>query len=207
VLDDPASDAALDGDEYGQLVLLPIGLAAGKCGASVPLLENRLREDIDAGRLDRAANLVRNLGPVAFYYPEVVCRILQAALPSRQDARLDEALIYCFARMRALYLDAADHFMNKLGIGEVVQRRAAAEADVSLVQKYVRIVGLYNNALHLSVHYPKMRRAFSAGALELLATAASRREFVGEYGGRAVQMLDEADFRLAAWTEADAANS
>lgn len=206
VLDDSASDAALDRDDYAQLVLLPIGLAAGKSGESVPLLEKRLREDIIGGRLDSAAKLVRNLGPVAFYYPDVVCRILQAALPSRQDARLDEALIYCFARMRALYLDAADHFMNKLGIGEVVQRRAAAEADVSLVQKYVRIVGLYNNALHLSVYYPKMRRAFSAGALELLATTASRREFVGEYGGRAVQMLDEADFRLASWTEADAAN-
>jgi hypothetical protein len=128
-------------------------------------------------------------------------------MPSRQDARLDDALIHCFARMRALYLDAADHFMDRLGIGEVVQRRVAAEADVSLVQKYVRIVGFYNNALHLSVHYPKMRRAFSAGALELLASVASPRQFVVEYGGRAVQMLNEANFRLAAWTQPDVARS
>ncbi len=202
VLDEPAAGADAD---YGDLVLLPSGLAAGKAGDTMPLIEARLRAALQRGAIDDAARLVRSLGAVAFYFPKTVCRVLAAAIGGQADARLDDALVYCFARMRALYLDATDQYMDQLAIGAAVQRRVAAEADVDIVRRYVRVIGYYNNAVHFTVNYPKMRRALSAGALELLAVAPSAKEFVSEYGFRAVKMLKDADYRLVEWTKGDGA--
>ncbi len=200
VLDEPAASA----DEvHAELVLLPSGLAAGKRGDTMPLVEARLRDALERGDVDTAARIVKHLGAVAFYFPKTACRVLAAALPGQDDPRLDDALVYCFARMRALYLDAADQYMDQLDIKQAVRRRVAAAADVELVRKYVRVVGYYNNAVHFSVKYPKMRRALSAGALELLATVPSAREFVADYGFRAVKMLKDADYRLVEWTKTD----
>jgi hypothetical protein len=91
--------------------------------------------------------------------------------------------------------------MSDLGIKEALRRSVAAESDFRLVQPYVQTIGFYNNSLHFSVHYPKMRRELSAGALRLLATTSSISAFLGEYTLTAVRMLKDADFRLVEWTK------
>jgi hypothetical protein len=192
-----------DDDVYSELVLLPSGLAAGKRSDTMPFLEVRLRDSLARGDIDAASRLVRYLGPVAFYFPKTACRVLAGALGPKDGARLGDALVYCFARMRALYLDAADEYMEQLGIDDTLKRRIAAEASAQLVQRYVQVVGYYNNAVHFSVKYPRMRRVLSAGALKLLATAPSAETFIVEYGFRAVRMLKEANYRLIEWTKPD----
>jgi hypothetical protein len=48
-----------------------------------------------------------------------------------------------------------------------------------------------------------MRRAFSTGACELMATAGSPNEFIVAYAKVAIQLLRDSDFRLLEWTRPD----
>jgi hypothetical protein len=48
-----------------------------------------------------------------------------------------------------------------------------------------------------------MRRGLAAGALQLLATAPSAREFITGYATQAIAMAREADFDLRRWTQPD----
>jgi hypothetical protein len=200
---EPAAD---EDRQYEDLLFLPLGLACGKRDVTMTLLEQRIGDAIRQRRFAEAACDIRRLGPVGFYYPYTVYKVLAASLRSGgglpDDPLLVDALMYCFARMRAVYLDVVDQMMQALGFDEALRFRVATTSDVRLVQRYVSIAGYYNNALHFSVHYPKMRRAFSAGALELLATAPSLKSFSADYTMTAVTMLGEAKFRLIEWTRA-----
>lgn len=210
VLDELAEEAADDDGErqYDDLLLLPLGLACGKRGLTISLLERRIGAALRERRFADAASDIRRLGPVGFYFPHTVHDLLAASLRSASscdDPLLEDALVYCFARIRAVYMDTADQMMQELGFDEALRFRVATASDVRLVQRYVRIVGYYNNAVHFSVHYPRMRSAFSAGALELLATAPSLKSFSADYTLRAAALLAEAKFRLIEWTKAAAA--
>jgi hypothetical protein len=140
------------------------------------------------------------LGPVGFYYPEAVFHTLRAAIPDFEDPDLQTALIRPLATIRTLHLDAVDTFLRQIGADDAFQRRVSAEADVELVRRYIYMLGIYNNAVHQALFYPKMRRQILMGGLNALADARRPRDFIANYTPVPIRMTREAGYRLRGWT-------
>ena len=78
-----------------------------------------------------------------------------------------------------------------------------AGGDPARVQKVVRLLGYYNNAVHYCARYPRMRRGIAERALQQLATAPDAASFVSAYAKQAITMAREARFDLLEWTRVD----
>lgn len=185
------------------VVFVPLGLAYGKRGAGMPLFAELIRQALADGDQRLLARCLRALGPVGFYYPRAVLDMLRQAIPDGRDEDLQPALLRPLAIMRTLHFDLVDRFMQRLGLDETFQRRVAAEADVELVHRYIYWLGLYNNAVHFSLFYPRMRRALSMGALHSMAEVGTPMDFVADYTTTALRLFRESDFRLREWTRPD----
>ena len=185
------------------IVLLPLGLAYGKQGSSMPLFERLLREAAAAGDQRLLARGIAALGPVGFYYPQPVLDALpKLAGPNHLPAGgpAEAALVSSLAIIRTLHFDAVDQFLDRAQAPEALRHRIDAAADVALAHRYIHVLGYYNNAVHYIVHYPKMRRQLAMGALKLLAEAPDASHFVGDYTAVAVRMFRNAGFQLLEWT-------
>jgi hypothetical protein len=200
--------AELPGLAYGEepsilqqfdILLLPLGLAYGKLGGSMPLFELMLQDGLLRGDRRQVERVVAGLAPVGFYYPEPVLKLLaEVAAATRDDP--PAALVPALATMRTLHLDAVDVFMSQAGLPDDLQRRVAAAADTELVRRYIYWLGLYNQVVHSCLYYPKMRRQMAMGAMEMLARAKAPSEFIGAYTATVFRMLREAGFKLSEWT-------
>ncbi len=182
------------------IVLVPLGLAYGKAGSAMPLFETLIRDGRTRDDTRIVARLVGALGPVGFHYPAPVFDVLQRTLDGLGDGEVQEALVSTLATMRTLHFDAVDRFLNRLDAPEPFRRRVDAAADVDRVHRYIHVLGYYNNAVHYTLHYPRMRRQLSMGALKLLAEARGPQQFVADYTATAVRMFREAGFQLLEWT-------
>jgi hypothetical protein len=127
--------------------------------------------------------------------------LLEPAMKGLDGGPVEDALVSTLATIRTLHFDAVDHFLNRTGAKEDLRHRIDAAADVGLVRRYIVVVGFYNNAVHMNLYYPRMRKPLSAGALRLLAEARDARQFVAEYTMTAVRMLADAKFDVLRWTE------
>jgi hypothetical protein len=181
------------------ILLLPLGLAYGKRGGSMPLIELMLQDGLLRGDRRLVERVVAGLAAVGFYYPEPVFKLLDELVVAG-DGELPAALVPTLATMRTLHLDAVDVFMAQAGLSEELQRRVAAAADTELVRRYIYWLGLYNQVVHSCLYYPKMRRQMAMGAMEMLARARAPQEFVGAYTATVFRMLREAGFNLIEWT-------
>ncbi|MFV9503081.1 MAG: protein kinase domain-containing protein [Oscillochloridaceae bacterium umkhey_bin13] len=181
------------------MLLLPLGLAYGKLGQTMPLIELLLQDGLLRGDERQVERVVAGLAAVGFYYPEPVLRLLGDLITASPE-RLPAALTRTLATMRTLHLDATDALMARHGLGDEVQRQVAAAADTELVRRYIYWLGLYNQVVHSCLYYPKMRRQMAMGAMEMLARAKAPQEFIGTYTATVFRMLREAGFRLSEWT-------
>jgi hypothetical protein len=111
-----------------------------------------------------------------------------------------EAMVGTLATIRMLHFDAVNQFLNRTAAPEGFRRRIDTVADVGLVHNYILVLGYFNNAVHFTLNYPRMRKPLSAGALKLLAEARSPREFLGAYTATAWRMLHASKFRVIEWT-------
>ena len=197
VLRDPPPTLATLAD----FTFVPLGLAYGKSGAGMPVLEQLLEEAIRADDQERVRWILSSLGPVGFYFPAVVCRSLRRFLAPLSAPAYRDQLVRTMATIWSLHFDAVDAFLRGAGIAEAIHRDVAAAADASLVEPFLYLFGFYNNAVHQSFRYPKMRRGLSGGALELIAEVETAEEFVERYAARAIQMVFDAGFDLERWTD------
>lgn len=181
------------------ILLLPLGLAYGKLGGSMPLLELMLQDGLLRDDRRQVERVVAGLASVGFYYPEPTFKLLGEVVAAVGEV-LPVALVPTLATMRVLHLDAVDVFMGRVGLSDELQRRVAAAADTELVRRYIYWLGLYNQVIHSCLYYPKMRRQMAMGAMEMLARARAPQEFVGAYTATVFRMLREAGFRLSEWT-------
>jgi hypothetical protein len=181
------------------ILLLPLGLAYGKLGGSMPLFELMLQDGLLRDDRRQVERVVAGLAPVGFYFPEPTLKILGEVLAAMGEA-LPLAIVPTLATMRVLHLDAVDVFMAREGLSEELQRRVAAAADAELVRRYIYSLGLYNQVVHSCLFYPRMRRQMAMAAMEMLARAKAPHEFVGAYTATVFRMLREAGFRLSEWT-------
>ena len=182
------------------VVLLPLGLAYGKSNSPMPLFQKVLQDALAANDTTFAARCITALGAVGFYYPHALFEVLRPAFEKLDDDAIQNALIATLATVRTLHFDAVDQFFQRMDAPEGFRRRINAAADVALVGRYIRVVGYYNNSVHLCLRYPRMRKQFAAGSLKLLAEARKPGQFLNAYATAAMQMLRDADFEMKKWT-------
>lgn len=176
--------------------LMPLGLAYGKRGAPPALFEQLLREALESADTAMTSRLIAALAPAGFYYPHTLFQILRPAFASLDDPVIANALVTTLATVRTLHFDAVDQLLGTVDAPEPFRRRVDAASDVTLVRRYIRVLGFYNSGVYLAIHYPRMRRTIAAGSLRLLATAQSPVQFVTDYTVSVLHMLRDADFRL-----------
>jgi hypothetical protein len=204
LIDDPnAEPAAVALPAMIDASFLPLGLAYGRRGGTMPLFEPVV--DAAKQRPQCACRLINALGVVGFYYPQPVLTLLGPRLQALLDnPATAPATMAALAAIRVLHLEAVDSVLLRLGVDEAQRRNVTALAYPGRVQQFMRLLGYYNNAVHYCVHYPRMRRGLAAFALERLASAASASEFVAAYAEQAIGMARDADFDLRRWTLPDA---
>lgn len=184
------------------IALLPLGLAYGKAGGSMPYLEGLIRDSLAGNDHVLVRRCIEALGPVGFYYPEAVFRVLRQVFPAVVGANLEESLVTALAIVRVLHFDAVDVFLRQEG-AERLQSQVSARSEVELVRRYIAWIGFHNNAVHQAVNYPKMRRQLLMDGLAALSDARTGKEFIRAYTPVPIQMLREADYRLVQWTLPD----
>lgn len=182
------------------VLLLPLGLAYGKAGSPMPLFEELLKNALDAEDMALASRIVAALAAPGFYYPDALFDVLRPAFAHPRREELSAALVTTLATVRTLHFDAVDHFLHGLQAPESLRRAIDTAADVALVHRYISVLGFYNNAVYLTLHYPRMRRELSTGALKRLAAAPTPYAFVTDHSLAALRMLLDAKFQLKEWT-------
>jgi hypothetical protein len=197
--------AVFYGEEAGflaqsDILLLPLGLAYGKRGPSMPYFEGLIRDGLSRGDRRQVERCLAGLGSVGFYHPDAVFHTLRAAILDFSDTDLQAALIQPLAVIRTLHLDRVDIFLEQIGAEETFQRSVSAAADVELVRRFIYTLGLHNNAVHQALFYPKMRRHILMGGLNALADAQSPQDFIATYTPVPIRMVREAGYRLSEWT-------
>ncbi|NJN15707.1 MAG: hypothetical protein HC822_05200 [Oscillochloris sp.] len=181
------------------VLLLPLGLAYGKIGQTMPVIELLLQDALwrdDRRQLER---VVAGLAAVGFYYPEPTLRLLGDVVTACGD-NLPVALPTTLATIRTLHFDAVDVFMARHNLSAALQRQVAAAVDTELVRRFIYWLGLYNQVVHSCLYYPKMRRQMAMAAMTMLVEARAPHEFIGTYTATVVRMLRDAGFRLSEWT-------
>ena len=167
----------------------------------MPMIEDLLQRGLSSGDASALARLVVLLGPVGFYYPKATLATLRGYADQLMDQPgLVEPLVTALGTMRTLHPDVVDSFLLRLPASDGLRRRVALGGDAQHIQRFVHLLGYYNNAVHYCLHYPRMRRDLGMFALTLLAEANDANDFVVEYSRQALRMAREADFDLVQWT-------
>lgn len=182
------------------ILLLPLGLAYGKVGQTMPAIELLLQDGLLRGDDRQIDRCVAGLAAVGFYHPAPTFRLLGDLLAALEPASYPPSLTTALATIRTLYLDDVDVFMNQVGLSEDLQRRVAAAADTELVRRYIYWLGMFNQVAHSCIYYPKIRRQMAMAAMDMLADARQPSEFIATYTANVFRMLREAGFRLSEWT-------
>jgi hypothetical protein len=193
----------LEDKTAADLFSVPLGLAYAKSGREMRLYQEWLRDGLDRDDGTQIRAVLSGLGPVGFYFPDAVFQTIGGFISELATGPYQRDVLRTLAIIRTLHIDGVDSFLANAGMDDAFRRDVVAAADVTLVHRYITVLGLYNNAVHFSVFYPRMRRAFSAGALTLMAEAISPSEFIVEYAKVAIRLFRDADFRLVEWTRAD----
>lgn len=180
--------------------LMPLGLAYGKLGARPALFEQLLGDAMESGDTAMASRLIAALAPAGFYDPHALFDVLRPAFARRDDPAIADALMTTLATVRTLHFDAVDQFLSSGDAPESFRHRVDAASDITLVHRYIRVLGFYNSGVYLSIHYPRMRRTITAGSLKLMAAAQSPVQFVADYTLSVLHMLRDANFRMKDWT-------
>ncbi|NTV64298.1 MAG: hypothetical protein HGA65_12275, partial [Oscillochloris sp.] len=190
------------GEILGQLdiLLLPLGLAYGKVGQTMPVIELLLQDGLLRGDERQITRCVAGLAAVGFYHPEPTFRLLGDLLAGLEPASYPPSLVTALATIRTLHLDDVDVFMNRVGLSADFQRQVAAAADTELVRRFIYWLGLYNHVVYSCIYFPKIRRQMAMAAMDMLANARQPSEFIAAYTANVFRMLREAGFRLSEWT-------
>ena len=182
------------------IALLPLGLAYGKHGLTMPLIDDILARSLAKDR-ELGLRIVRGLASVGFYYPNAVFATLrkQADIFAAPDAAT--SLGATLAAMRTLHFDRVDLFMSEMHASSALRADVAARRDPDLIARCINWVGFYNNAVHQALEYPAMRKTILIGGLQALGEARKPSDFIGPYTDSAIDMAARAGFQLIRWTE------
>jgi hypothetical protein len=182
------------------VLLLPIGLAYGKANSRMHCLEQLRDSAVSDGNFHSLSAFISGVAAIGIYYPTEVLSILQGVVNTAHEPIVQNALIDALGLIRAVHPEEADAFVNQFSQAKLLQSQVVAGSEVSRVRNYVRVVGAFNNSVHLSVYYPIMRRVFAVGAFDLLSRSPTREAFLTDYTRAALKLFRAADFDLTRWT-------
>jgi hypothetical protein len=182
------------------IALLPLGLAYGKQGLTMPLIDKLLTSSLEHDR-PLALRIVRGLAAVGFYYPNAVFSTLRRHPTLFQAEDAAGSLASTLAAMRALHFDRVDLFLGEMGAPPALREKIAREPESSLVLRCMNWIGFFNNAVHEALYYPAMRRALLLGGLTHLGQAAGPADFLKSYADDLIALAKRADFQLIRWTD------
>ena len=178
------------------LLLLAAGRALGTVGRPLTPLLTRMA----AGDVARLSRMLRAWGPVGIYHPTSALEAIHAVLPESRQQRPLPGLVECLGTIRAVHPELVDLFCKQVRWPGL--REAAQEAsDLRSVWQYIWWLGLYKNAVHQAVHYPRMRSQLLVGGLTALLAAQSPQELIRNFAVVPLRMLRKADYDLLRWTE------
>ena len=192
-----------DLDDF-DIALLPLGLAYAKPVDvdGMPYLDAVLARSSERHDRQVLSRVVEGLAPVAYHHPDVLFRSLRPVMPVMLEDRATRwSLVSTLADVRNVWFDEVDLFLRSAGADTELCQEVASTTDPGRTRRLISWVGSYNNAVHQSLHYPKMRKTVLLGALEMLATASSPGEFVKRYTPAVLDFLHESDFELLQWTQ------
>jgi hypothetical protein len=75
-----------------------------------------------------------------------------------------------------------------------------ATDEVEAVWRHLWWLGLYKNAVHQALRYPRMRSQLLQGGLTAIVDAASPKDFLKDFAPVPLRMLRECDYDLLCWT-------
>lgn len=185
------------------IMLLPLGLAYAKSAEveGMPYLDEVVAGALEAGDSAFLARVLEGLAPVGFHHPEVLFRTLRPLMGHLLDLpAVLPALARTLADVRTVWFDQVDLFLRASAASPDFRHDVAAKTDPDRMRRLVGWVGIYNNAVHQALHYPRMRRILLVGGLQELATAPSPRRFVLGYTRPVLEFLHDSDFELIRWT-------
>jgi hypothetical protein len=180
--------------------LLPLGLAYGKRGDEMPLVDRLLAQSL-AKDPDLAQRIVRGLASVGLYYPLSVFTTLRPHAGRLIEHDAGDALARTLATMRILHVDRVDLFLAEIHAPDELRAKVAADQDLGLIVRCINWIGYFNNAVHQAVRYPAMRRTLLMGGLTALGNARSPADFIGPYTDAVIDLGKRAGFRLIRWTD------
>lgn len=186
--------------EQFDIVLVPLGLAYGKQGTSMPLFENLVREGVAAEQWSKLTRTMEALGPVGFYYPRAIFRTLTAAVDDFEQEEIQKMLVEPLALMRILHMDEVDGFLQYIEAGDDFKRRVVATMNIEGVSNYIYRLGIYNSTVYDALHHPKMSEKFLIGSVEVLIDTQDRQEFLAYYAQAVMDMSREVDYNIIEWT-------
>lgn len=140
------------------------------------------------------------LGPVGMAHPDLVLAALASFIAADdRDPEVERALVRCLSVVRVAHPETVDVALAAADLANLREQVVAA-TDVPSVWRYVWWLGLYKNAVHQSLHYPRMRTELLQGGLLALVEARSARQFLSTFTGVVLRMVREADYELIRWT-------
>jgi hypothetical protein len=180
------------------VALLPLGLACGRSGLPMSVIESYLEDAIVAQDDELAAYLLEGLGYVGFYWPEPALSALRLATSQTSRRSIRDGLVAALGTMAVLRPALIDLFLEE---NECQDLRALVQAavDVATTKQYVDRIGFFNNSVNQAVRHPVMRDGLLLPSLRILGEARSQREYIRRYTPVALQLLRQYDYKLLDW--------
>lgn len=191
----PAPDPADTFLDASDLRLVPLVLAYAKARTPMTVLEEILRSPQAA---PWRPSCLAALGAVGLHRPTEVLasvdRLLESGVLTAPDATAALALIAGVHPLQVRSWVLAHSGRDLLSAVE-----KATHVQVS--RRYLDLLGLYNNAVHQCLAYPKMRRGIATPVFTRFLESTSRRQWSRRYTADVIAMLREADYDLLRWVD------
>lgn len=152
-----------------------------------------------AGDADPAVRhaLFRGLAAVGLYYPVPALSTVHRALTALGPAAVRDEVAGVLSRVRLMHPGLVDALARDLDLRLVAD--PGGESELDFAWRHVDALGLYNNAVHQAIHYPRMRHALLLPGFAGLAAAGSAEEFIRGYAPRVLRLLRDTDYELTGW--------
>jgi hypothetical protein len=144
-------------------------------------------------------SLFRGLAVVGLYYPVPALSTVHRVVTALGSALVREQVAGVLSRIRLMHPGLVDVLARDLGM-----RLAAdpgAESELDFAWRHVDALGLYNNAVHQAIHYPRMRTALLLPGFAGLAAAGSPEEFIRGYAPRVLRLARDTNYELTGWMQ------
>jgi hypothetical protein len=182
------------------LTLLPVIEAYAGVGAEPILVRQLIESATSSGDAGRLARVIEALTPAGPWHPHMVLQMIEPAVrTTTPGTEIDGALLTCLGPLRAVHPQFVDEMLATVAPTHLRESVLATD-EVEAVWRHLWWLGLYKNAVHQALRYPRMRSQLLQGGLTAIVDAASPKDFLKDFAPVPLRMLRECDYDLLCWT-------